>query len=172
MLKQQSFKGPMQTSQLITLFEDQLNDIYWAEMELTTAIPKMIENATSKELVVTLTTLLGETQEQMERVTDVFESIKIKPVVKKCEAMEGILKEVESIIESCEEGAMRDAGIILAAQKIEHYQIASYETLCVFAKTLGEEDAAALLQHTLDEEKDADLKLSEIAESITDKTEV
>ena len=94
-----------------------------------------------------------------------FELMGEKAQAKKCEAMAGLIKEAEEIMESTEEGVVRDAGIISAGQKVEHYEIASYGTLCAFAKTLGEDDAVALLLETLNEEKEADDKLSEIAES-------
>lgn len=93
----------------------------------------------------------------------VFESLGKKATAKKCDAMEGLIKEGESIMEECDEGAMRDAGIISASQKIEHYEIASYGTLCQFANTLGLNDAARLLGETLQQEKMADGKLTEIA---------
>jgi len=166
MENQNSTNGSGQASQLMQLFEDQLKDIYWVEKTLTKAIPKMVENATSMELIDELESHLEETHEQVERLTKVFASINKKPVAKKCDAMEGLLEEAEEIMESCEEGAMCDVGIISAAQKVEHYEIATYGTLCAFAKTLGEEEALALLQEILEEEKQADAKLSEIAESI------
>jgi ferritin-like metal-binding protein YciE len=164
--KDKSSHSSMQSSQLMELFEDQLKDIYWAEKALTKAIPKMIKNATSEELSDALTSHLEETKNQITRLEQVFESIDKKASGKKCDAMEGLIKEAEEIMESSDEGAMRDAGIILAGQKVEHYEIATYGTLCAFAKTLGENDAADLLQQTLDEEKEADLHLSEIAASI------
>ncbi len=166
MKNQQSTSASMQASQLMKLFEDQLKDIYWAEKALTTALPKMIKKATSEDLIDALESHLEETNEQIERLEQVFESIDKKAVGKKCDAMEGLLKEAEEIMESSEEGPMCDAGIILAGQKVEHYEIATYGTLCAFAKILGEDEAASLLQETLDEEKEADAKLSEIAESI------
>jgi len=155
----------MQSSQLMKLFEEELKDIYWAEKALTKAIPKMIKNATSEELIEALENHLTETEEQIKRVEQVFEIIGKKATAKKCEAMEGLLKEAEEIMEECEEGAMCDAGIISASQKVEHYEIASYGTLRQFAQTLGLEDAADLLQTTLDEEKAADQKLTEVAVS-------
>lgn len=171
-----SSNNSMQSSQLMELFEDQLKDIYWAEKALTKALPKMIKNATSQELIDSLTGHLSETEEQINRLEKVFEALGKKAASKKCDAMEGLIKEAEDIMESCEEGVMCDAGIILAAQKVEHYEIASYGTLCSFAKILGEDDVATLLQQTLDEEKEADQKLSEIAQSInveaSDKEEV
>ena len=125
----------------------------------------MIKNATSAELIEALENHLLETEEQVKRVEQVFELTGKKAVAKKCEAMEGLIKEAEEIIEECEEGAMRDAGIISAGQKVEHYEIASYGTLRQFAETLGLADAAALLEETLNEEKVADEKLTEVAVS-------
>lgn len=164
--KQSSSNHSMKSSQLMELFEDQLKDIYWAEKALTKAIPKMIKNATSEELITALTNHLEETKNQISRLEQVFESIDKKASGKKCDAMEGLIKEAEEIMESSEEGAMCDAGIILAGQKVEHYEIATYGTLCSFAQTLGIDDAADLLQQTLDEEKEADFTLSEISQSI------
>ena len=156
-------RGEMQSSQLMKLFEEELKDIYWAEKALTKAIPKMIKNATSAELIEALDNHLMETEEQVKRVEQVFELTGKKAVAKKCEAMEGLIKEAEEIMEECEEGAMRDAGIISAGQKVEHYEIASYGTLRQFAETLGLTDAVALLEETLNEEKIADEKLTEVA---------
>lgn len=164
--KGNSSSSSLQSSQLMKLFEDELKDIYWAEKALLKAIPKMIKNATSAELIEALTSHLAETENQVERAEQVFDLLDKKPSAKKCEAMEGLIKEAGEIMESCEEGAMCDAGIISAGQKIEHYEIATYGTLVAFAKILGEEEISNLLQSTLDEEKGADVKLSEIAASI------
>ena len=153
----------MKSNQLMKLFENELKDIYWAEKALTKAIPKMIKNATSEELIEALEKHLTETKEQVERAEQVFETIGKKAIAKKCEAMDGLIKEAEQIMDECEEGAMCDAGIIAAAQKVEHYEIASYGTLRQFAETLGLDDAVELLQETLDEEKSADEKLTEVA---------
>lgn len=153
----------MQSSQLMKLFEDELKDIYWAEKALTKAIPKMIKNATSPELVEALTNHLSETENQVMRLEQVFASIDKKASAIKCEAMDGLIREAGEIMESCEAGAMRDAGIISAGQKVEHYEIATYGTLRQFAETLGLTEAVELLQATLDEEKAADEKLSEVA---------
>ena len=153
------------TSQLQKLFEDELKDIYWAEKALTKAIPNMIKNATSEELIEALESHLEETNEQINRLEQVFEIIGKKATAKKCEAMDGLIKEGEELMEECEEGPMCDAGIISAAQKVEHYEIASYGILRQFAETLGFSEAAELLQTTLDEEKSADKKLTEVAVS-------
>lgn len=150
---------------LRALFEDMLKDIYWAEKALTKALPKMVKNATSEELVNALNDHLEVTKEQVARVEEVFGLIGKKPQAKKCDAMEGLIKEGQSVIEDTEPGAVRDAGIIAAGQKVEHYEIASYGTLVAWANILGEEEAADLLQLTLDEEKEADTTLTGVAEN-------
>lgn len=155
----------MKSSQLMQLFEDSLKDIYWAEKALTKAIPKMIKNATSEELIAALTSHLAETENQVLRLEDVFASIDKKATAVKCEAMDGLIKEAGEIMEECETGSMRDAGIIAAAQKVEHYEIASYGTLRQFAETLGLTEAVTLLEATLTDEKAADEKLTEVAVS-------
>jgi ferritin-like metal-binding protein YciE len=147
------------------LFIDELKDIYWAEKALTKAIPKMIKKATSQELIKALEEHLEVTKGHVERCEKVFEMMGMPARAKKCEAMEGLTKEAEEIIESTEEGVVRDAGIISAAQKVEHYEIASYGTLCAFAKTLGENEIAKLLEQTLKEERQADDTLTQVAES-------
>ena len=157
--------APMKSSQLMKLFEDELKDLYWAEKAVNKAIPKMIKNATSPELIDALTNHLAETETQITRLVRVFESTGKNATAKKCEAMEGIIKEGEELMESSEKGAMRDAGIISAGQKVEHYEIASYGTLRQFAETLGLTEAVTLLEATLNEEKAADEKLTEIAVS-------
>lgn len=161
--KEKTPNNYMRSSQLMELFEDELKDIYWAEKALTKAIPKMIKNATSEKLIEALTSHLEETENQITRVEAVFESIDKKASTKKCAAMEGLIKEAGEIMESCEPGAMCDAGIISAGQKVEHYEIASYGTLRQFAETLGLKEAVSLLEATLEEEKAADKKLSEVA---------
>ena len=155
----------IEESKLMKLFEDELKDIYWAEKALTKALPKMAKQATSEELIAALESHLEETEDQVAKVEQVFEIIGKKPVAKKCEAMAGLIKEAQEIMESTDDGAMRDAGIISAGQKVEHYEIATYGTLRTFAKTLGLNDAADILDSILDQEKNADQKLTEIAES-------
>jgi ferritin-like metal-binding protein YciE len=123
----------------------------------------MIDNATSEELIGALTNHLAETENQVLRLEEVFESIDKKAEAVKCEAMVGLIKEATEIMDECEEGSMRDAGIIAAAQKVEHYEIATYGTLRQFAETLGLTKAATLLAETLEEEKAADVKLTEVA---------
>ncbi len=163
--KKATKKSAMQSSQLMKLFEDELKDIYWAEKALTNAIPKMIKKATSEELIEALTIHLAETEEHVSRIEDVFVTIGKKAEAVKCEAMMGLIKEAEDIMEECEGGSMCDAGIISAAQKAEHYEIATYGTLRQFAETLGLSEAVKLLETTLHEEKAADAKLTKVAVS-------
>ncbi len=153
-------------SQLEKLFIDSLKDIYWAEKALTKALPKMQKAATTEELKTAIGDHLSQTQEQVTRLEEVFGLFDKKAQAKKCDAMEGLIKEGESVVEETEEGSMtRDCGIIMAAQKVEHYEIASYGSLVQLAKTLGNEEAADILQTTLDEEKQTDEGLTMIAES-------
>lgn len=155
----------MERSSLMDLFEKELKDIYWAEKALTKALPKMAKNASSPELVEAIENHLAETEEQVSKVEQVFEFIEKKPVAKKCEAMDGLIKEGEEIMKDTEKGPQRDAGIISAAQKVEHYEIASYGTLKTFAEMLGLTEAAEILSEILEEEKNADSTLTEVAVS-------
>jgi ferritin-like metal-binding protein YciE len=158
-----SVRHTMPSSVLMELFEASLKDIYWAEKTLTKAIPKMIKNASSKELIAALENHLKETEQHVLRVEQVFHAINIKATAKKCEAMAGLVKEAKQIMKESVKGAMRDAGIIAAGQKVEHYEIATYGTLRQFAATLKLDKAVQLLTATLTEEKAADEKLSEVA---------
>ena len=150
-------------SGLTELFEDGLKDIYWAEKALTKALPKMAKNASSPELIDALNNHLTETEGQISRLEQVFELAGQKAVAKKCDAMAGLIEEGNGILEETEIGVVRDAGIIAACQKIEHYEIATYGTLRQFAETLGMEEAASLLEQTLEEEKAADKALTIVA---------
>lgn len=150
-------------TELKDLFIDSLKDIYWAENALVSALPKMIQNATSSLLASAIKEHLEVTKNQIVRLETVFKLLGEKAEGNKCEAMAGLLKEGDSILEETVPGPVRDAGIIAASQKIEHYEIATYGTLCAFAKTLGENDAAKLLTQTLAEEKEADMVLSDAA---------
>nr|WP_294779578.1 ferritin-like domain-containing protein [uncultured Flavobacterium sp.] len=150
-------------SGLTELFEDGLKDIYWAEKALTKALPVMAKNATSVELKDAIDNHLTETEEQIVRLEQVFKIIDKKATAKKCDAMEGLIEEAKGMLEETEIGVVRDAAIIAASQKIEHYEIATYGTLRQFAETLGLPEAATLLEQTLDEEKGADKLLTEVA---------
>jgi|SRR5690606_35346952 ferritin-like metal-binding protein YciE len=147
------------------LFEDGLKDIYWAEKALSKALPKMEKNATSAALKDAIKSHLEETKTHITRLEEAFKSIGQKAEAEKCDAMEGLLEEGEGIMEETEPGVVRDAGIIAAAQKVEHYEIATYGTLAAFAKVLGHKDALKLLLETLEEEKACDEKLTGIADT-------
>ena len=168
-----SKKSGTAQSGLEEFFLHELKDIYGAEKQLTKAIPKMQKAATTQELKEALEEHLEITKEQIARLEEVFELMDVKPQSKKCEAMEGITKEGESVIEETETGSMtRDAAIIMAAQKVEHYEIATYGGLVQLAKTIGRDEVAEILAQTLEEEKEADQLLSEIAEaSINEEAE-
>ncbi|HET6556062.1 MAG TPA: ferritin-like domain-containing protein [Prolixibacteraceae bacterium] len=148
------------------LLEEHLQDIYWAEKAITKAMPQLIENVTTPELIEALSEHLEITEQQVRRVEEVFKALRMKAEAKKCVAMEGLLKEAQEVMKSTEEGVVRDAGIIAAAQKVEHYEIASYGTLHSFAALLGEDEAASLLEQTLNEEKEADANLTAVSEAI------
>jgi ferritin-like metal-binding protein YciE len=164
--KPQAKTGKMEDTEFHKFFVDELKDIYWAEKHLVKALPKMKKAATSPELADAFNKHTVETQNHVETLEKVFGLLDEKVVAKKCDAMEGLLKEAESIIEDTEKGTMiRDAGLILAAQKVEHYEIATYGTLVVFAENMGHTDVAELLKGTLDNEKATDEALTAIAES-------
>ncbi|MVN90811.1 YciE/YciF ferroxidase family protein [Mucilaginibacter aquatilis] len=161
----------VEESALKELFVDELKDIYWAEKHLSKALVKLAKAATSEELRSALETHKEETDNQVSRLEQVFEIIGEKASAKKCDAMEGLIKESESIVGDTEDGSItRDAGIISAAQKSEHYEIASYGTLRTLANTLGFSDAAQLLEETLAEEKKTDEMLTQLAENMINAT--
>jgi ferritin-like metal-binding protein YciE len=148
------------------LFMDELKDIYWAEKHLTKALPKMQKAATSEELANAFETHKEQTMEQIVRLEEVFEMLEEKPRAIKCEGMEGLVKEGDKVVEDTPKGtSVRDAGLIISGQKIEHYEIAAYGSLVQLAKTMGRTDVADLLQMTLDEEKETDQLLTELAVS-------
>ncbi len=153
-------------SMLKGFFEDELKDIYWAEKNIVKALPKMQKAATSEKLQQAFEEHLQQTQIHVERLEQVFEILGKRAQAKKCDAMAGILEEGNGIVGETEKGtATRDVGLILSAQKVEHYEIATYGGLAQLAKTLGLDDVAGLLEETLEEEKETDACLREIAES-------
>ena len=153
-------------SMLADFFHEELKDIYWAEKHLVKTLPKMKKAATSQELQKAFEGHLEVTKGHVTRLEKVFEIMGSAPKAKKCEAIEGITKEGESIIEETEKGtATRDVGLIIAAQKVEHYEIATYGGLAQLARTLGLKEVAEILHTTLNEEKEADESLSGIAEN-------
>ena len=148
------------------LFLDGIMDIYWAENHLVKNLPKMAKEATSPKLITAIENHLKETMEHVSRLEQVFGLLGENAIAKKCDAMEGLTKEGEGMIESTEaQTATRDVGIILAAQKVEHYEIATYGGLYQLAITLGLDEVADLLDETLVEEKEADQLLTDVAEN-------
>jgi ferritin-like metal-binding protein YciE len=159
-----------QSQQSNTMLEkfmlDSLKDMYWAEKHLTKALPRLEKAATSEELKQALQDHLTVTEEQVARLEQVFELLGKKPQAKKCEAMEGLSREAETVIEETEAGtSTRDVAIIIAAQKVEHYEIASYGGLAQLANTMGLTEVGDLLGQTLEEEKESDALLTSIAEN-------
>jgi ferritin-like metal-binding protein YciE len=148
------------------LFVEELADAYSAEQQLIKALPKTAEAAESEELKEAFESHLQETEEHARRLEQVFELFGEKAKAKKCKAMAGLIAEVEDLISEDVEGAVKDAGIIAQAQKIEHYEISLYGTLRTWAELLGNQEAASLLEETENEEKEADEKLNGIAESL------
>lgn len=157
--------GKMENSPFHKLFMEELKDIYWAEKHLVKALPKMQKAATTEELANAFTEHLAVTKGQVSRLEEVFELLGAKATAKKCEAMEGLVKEAQELIEEEEKSVVLDAGLIIAAQKVEHYEIATYGSLRTLANIMGHTDVAQLLEETLAEEKEADVLLTQIAES-------
>lgn len=146
-------------------FVDELRDVLSAEKQLVKALPRMAKAASHEKLQQAIEEHLAETETHVERLEQVFESLDLKPRAKKCDAMEGLLEEGKSLLEEDADERVLDALIIAAAQKVEHYEIATYGTLCTWAEQLGYADALKLLKQTLGEEKNADELLTEIAET-------
>jgi ferritin-like metal-binding protein YciE len=151
--------------ELKDLFEGSLKDIYWAEKALLKALPTMVKNASNEKLKNAINNHITETQGHVSRLEKCFKSLGKKAQAKKCDAMQGLLDEGKSIIKETEPGTVRDAGIIAAAQKVEHYEIATYGTLAAFAKVLKEKDCLRNLLDTLNEEKKCDELLTKIADT-------
>ncbi|WP_293307832.1 ferritin-like domain-containing protein [Pedobacter sp. UBA5917] len=168
--KPQNKTGKMEDSEFHQFFIDELKDIYWAEKHLAKALPKMKKAATSSELAAAFDKHTAETESHIETLDQIFALMDEKAVAKKCDAMAGLLEEANGIIEETDKGTMiRDAGLILAAQKVEHYEIATYGTLKVFAENMGHTEVANLLGQTLENEKATDVSLTEIAESFVNE---
>jgi ferritin-like metal-binding protein YciE len=156
----------MKNAPLHKFFVDALKDIYYAEHKLIDALQTMHDAATTEELKDAFEDHQLQTKKHISRLEKVFKLIKETPEQKKCEAMDGLIKEGDEIIKSTEKGSMtRDAALIIAAQKVEHYEIASYGGLAQLAITMGHDDVADLLEKTLQEEEDTDYNLTEIAET-------
>ena len=147
----------------------ELRDIYHAEKQLVRALPKMAKKAKSDELRQAFEQHLEETKGQVERLDQVFQQLDARSSGKRCEAMEGLIEEAKEMMDEVTTPEVLDAAMITAAQKVEHYEIASYGSVCALAEALGHKDAARLLEETLNEEKAADQKLNQIALSGVNK---
>jgi ferritin-like metal-binding protein YciE len=156
----------MQHEALRDLYIDELRDIYSAETQLVKALPKMAKAATSQELRSGFEEHLEQTRGQLSRLEQIFEDLDEKPSGKKCAGMEGLVKEGGEMIKNEFEGEVKDAGLIGAAQRVEHYEIAAYGTVRAFAELLGDRNAVDLLSQTLEEEKETDKKLTQLASEI------
>lgn len=156
----------MPNSKFHQLFLDGLKDIYWAEKALVKALGKMQKAATSEELADAILTHQEQTKEHVSRLERVFESVGQTAKAKKCPAMEGLIEEGQEVIDDTDEDtAVRDAGLIMCSQKIEHYEIATYGSLRTLAAKMGHDEAVQLLEQTLNEEKETDVLLTQLAES-------
>ncbi|MCZ4243874.1 ferritin-like domain-containing protein [Pedobacter punctiformis] len=165
-IKPKNKTGKMEDSEFHKFFVDELKDIYWAEQHLVKALPKMKKAATSPELASAFEKHTVESQTHIETLEQVFSLLDEKAAAKKCDAMAGLLEEATGIIEDTEAGTMiRDAGLILAAQKVEHYEIATYGTLKTFAENMGHTQVVELLSRTLENEKETDVALTKVAEA-------
>lgn len=156
----------MSLDSLHDLYVEELRDLYNAENQLLKALPRMAKAASHPDLKAAFTEHLEVTRGQVERLAGIFEELGEKPTGKKCKAMEGLVAEGKEVMDEDGEPAVKDAALIAAAQRVEHYEMAGYGCVRTFATLLGYEDAAALLQETLDEEGEADKKLTELAESV------
>jgi ferritin-like metal-binding protein YciE len=156
----------MKLDTLKTLYVDELRDLYNAENQLLKALPKMAKAASSEELKDAFEKHLEQTKTHVERLEEVFEDIGEKPKGKTCKAMKGLIEEGSEILQEDGEESVIDAGIIVAAQKVEHYEIAGYGSVRTFAQLLGKDQSAELLQTTLDEESEANELLNNLAEDI------
>lgn len=155
----------MKTS-LRDLYVDELKDLLSAEKQLVKAIPKMAKAATSKELRNGFETHLEQTKGHVERLEEIIASLDVKPGAKKCVGMEGIIQEGAEVMEEDYDSDVMDAALISAAQRVEHYEIAAYGTVCTYADLLGFADHAELLGQTLEEEKETDGKLTELSKQV------
>jgi ferritin-like metal-binding protein YciE len=156
----------MKLNTLKQLYIEELRDLYSAENQLLKALPKVAKGASSEELKLAFENHLDQTKVHVERLEEIFERLDETPKGKTCQAMKGLVEEGSEILEENGEESVLDAGIIAAAQKVEHYEIASYGTVRTFAQLLGEDEAAELLQETLDEEGEADKLLTQLAQEI------
>jgi ferritin-like metal-binding protein YciE len=161
----------MKVESIEDLFLDELKDLYSAEKQITKALPKLVKAASTEELSAAFDSHLQETKGHVERLEEIFQKLGKKGTGKTCEGMKGVLEEGSEVIQEIEKGPVRDAGLIAAAQRVEHYEIAGYGSVRSFAELLGKTDIVELLEQTLDEEKAADEKLTKISESVNQEAQ-
>jgi ferritin-like metal-binding protein YciE len=161
----------MKVESIEDLFLDELKDLYSAEKQITKALPKLVKAASTQELSEAFESHLEETKGHVERLEEIFEKLGKKGAGKTCEGMKGVLEEGSEVIQEIEKGPIRDAGLIAAAQRVEHYEIAGYGSVRSFAELLGKTDIVELLEETLQEEKAADEKLTKISESVNQEAQ-
>jgi ferritin-like metal-binding protein YciE len=161
----------MKVESIEDLFLDELKDLYSAEKQITKALPKLVKAASTQELSAAFDSHLQETKGHVERLEEIFQKLGKKGTGKTCEGMKGVLEEGAEVIQEIEKGPIRDAGLIAAAQRVEHYEIAGYGSVRSFAQLLGKQDIVELLEETLQEEKAADEKLTKISESVNQEAQ-
>jgi ferritin-like metal-binding protein YciE len=169
---EENFQEAAESGQGMTLqsvFEELLKDTYGAEKQIVKALPNLVEAAMSEELQQAFEDHLEQTKEQVTRLEQIFSMLGINRMAKECKAMQGLLEEGDEVIETFEEGTVRDCALIVAAQKVEHYEIAAYGSLCELAEVLGLHRVADILDTTLEEEEETDQLLTSIAETVNDQ---
>ena len=156
----------MNIENLQQLFVEQLRDLYDGEQQITEALPKLIEKASNPQLKSALQEHLQITESQIERLEEIFEQLDEDPDGESCKGMKGVIKEGDDVVGKAKDPSVRDASIITSAQRVEHYEIAGYGTVKTYARQLGKQEWAQILEEILNEEKEADQKLTQIAESV------
>ena len=162
----------MSVENLQQLFVEQLRDLYDGEQQITEALPKLIEKASNPQLKSALENHLNETRQQITRLDQIFKGLGEKSSGATCKGMKGVISEGDDTVSKAKDAAVRDAAIITSAQRVEHYEIAGYGTVKTYARQLGKSDVARVLEQILNEEKQADVKLSEIADSVNVEAKV
>jgi ferritin-like metal-binding protein YciE len=162
----------MSVDNLRELYIEQLRDLYDGEQQITEALPKLIDKASNAQLKSALKEHLEVTRQQISRLDQIFKGLNEKPSGESCKGMKGVIKEGDDLVGKADDASVRDASIITSAQRVEHYEIAGYGTVKTYARQLGNQEHARILEQILQEEKDADVKLSEIADSVNIQAKV
>ena len=162
----------MSVDNLRELYIELLRDLYDGEQQITEALPKLIDKASNPQLKSALKEHLHITKQQISRLEQIFKGLNEKPSGESCKGMKGVIKEGDDLVGKADDPSVRDAGIITSAQRVEHYEIAGYGTVKTYARQLGNQDHARILEQILNEEKEADQKLSQIADSVNIQAKV